>query len=88
MLTAQLANVVCAVLAIYAIVVVAHPRLRVNPWAHGFAAYLALLASFCYMVAAKYFDKPQLLGVAMFTTAVGVGYIIAGMIAFNVRKIH
>ena len=88
MLTAQFANVVCVVLVVYAIVVAAHPRLRVNPWAHGFAAYLALLASFCYMVAAKYFDKPQLLGVAMFTTAVGVGYIIAGVIAFSVRRTH
>lgn len=86
MLTAQLANVVCAILVVYAIIVVAHPRLRVNPWAHGMAAYLALLASVCYMFASRLMDKPQLLGVAMLTAAAAMGYVIAGVLAFSVRR--
>ncbi len=86
MLTAHLANVTCAVLVVYAIVVVARPELRVNPWAHGLAAYLALLASICYMLASRYIDRPQLLGVAMLTAAAAVGYVVAGIIAFSVRR--
>ncbi len=86
MLTAHLANAVCAVLVVYAIIVVANVRLRVSPWAHGFAAYLALLASACYMFASRSLDRPQLLGVAVLTAAVAVGYVMAGIIAFSVRR--
>jgi hypothetical protein len=85
-LTAQFANVVCAVLVVYAIVAVAHPKLRMSPWAHGFASYLALLTSFSYMAASRLAEKPQLLGVAMLTAAVAVGYVIAGILAFSIRR--
>jgi hypothetical protein len=70
---------------VYTIVLVSAPRLRSSPWAHGMATYLALLASFCYIAASRLLDRPQFLGVAMFSAAVAVGYIIAGIIAFSRR---